>query len=96
MSDETSPAKSLLQSQWWEHLTWLAKHGGGDEVADANCWRDTKPHLAALLNVVHMAVFVDAQVEIEGGSVKRGRLDLPQPVALALLELRSALSELKS
>lgn len=41
-----------------EHLRWLAVHGGGDDLADANCWRDAKPAIAPLLEVLDAAVGV--------------------------------------
>jgi hypothetical protein len=38
-----------------DHIVWLAQYGGGDQLADANCWRDVKPWLPDLLPVVRAA-----------------------------------------
>ena len=42
-------------------LRWRIKHGGGDEIADANCWRASKPFLSALLAELEQA---DATIEL--------------------------------
>ena len=39
----------------FEHPIWLAKYGGGDELADANCWNDAKAILGPLLDVAELA-----------------------------------------
>ena len=39
----------------YEHLRWLSVHGGGDELADANCWNDVKGSLAQLLDIAELA-----------------------------------------
>lgn len=46
---------SLFDHGELEHLRWLSVYGGGDELADANCWNDTKRFLGPLLDVAQEA-----------------------------------------
>ena len=47
--------RSVREDRDLEHVRWVAQYGGGDELADANCWRDTRDALRALLVVLDAA-----------------------------------------
>lgn len=52
--EDLTPAPDSTFREEYEHIFWVAKHGGGDEIADANCWLDVKSSMPALLDLAEL------------------------------------------